>query len=227
MEPAEIHRQLRALSQQDLVPQSHQQYLRQLCSRGLRPQVIYDLGACVGHWIRAARTAWPDSQYYAIEAQQECQFIYPELGVASEIALIGESTGQLVPFYQNTVHPGGNSRYLENAEINPQSRNYFDPERFLLKSTERLDDLIRRRGWPWPDLIKMDIQGSELAALQGSAQALAHARDLILELQHCEYNQGAPGYEVVCDWLDSRGWRLVSCFSRTSVDADYHFQRLS
>jgi FkbM family methyltransferase len=222
-----LESRLRDLGSQDLVPQSHQQYLTQLSEQGLQPQVIYDLGACVLHWHQAARRVWPHATIKVIEAQRECEFLYQEKNLDYAIELVGERTGQIVPFYQNAWHPGGNSRFLENPQINPDSSNYFDPKKFQLRTTKTLDQIREEQGWPWPDLIKMDIQGSELAALQGSEQCLVHCKDLILELQHCEYNQGAPDRNQVITWLLSRGFRLVRAFTETAVDGDYHFQRLS
>jgi hypothetical protein len=49
---------------------------------------------------------------------------------------------------------------------------------------------------------------------------------LILELQHVDYNLGAPQASEVVDWLDNMNFQLVQAkFCDNGPDADYHFKR--
>jgi hypothetical protein len=80
----------------------------------------------------------------------------------------------------------------------------------------------------------MDIQGAELKALKGATETLKTVEHLILELQHVDYNFGAPKANEVIDYLKENGFDLVGegmfCGNPTQtviVDGDYHFKRRS
>ena len=58
------------------------------------------------------------------------------------------------------------------------------------------------------------------------ADVCINEHKLILELQHVEYNTGAPMNEEVISYLDGIGFRLVEGpFAEYSGDGDYHFVR--
>ena len=73
----------------------------------------------------------------------------------------------------------------------------------------------------------MDIQGAELDVLFGASDILNYCNDIILELQHVEYNIGAPTKEIVINYLEKIGFSLLSADFSTAmgVDGDYHFRR--
>lgn len=67
----------------------------------------------------------------------------------------------------------------------------------------RLDDWRAQAGAPPPDLLKIDVEGSELAVLHGARQTLAKARPVVLAELHnaglaaeCGAFLGALGYEI-------------------------------
>ena len=78
---------------------------------------------------------------------------------------------------------------------------------------------------PWPNLVKIDVQGSELDILKGGMETLVHASDLIIELSHKPYNLDSPKYFDVIPFLQDRGFELVgdTMFCDNGVDGDYHF----
>jgi hypothetical protein len=72
----------------------------------------------------------------------------------------------------------------------------------------------------------MDVQGAELDVLQGLGASLQQVEHVILELQHVEWNLGAPQCELVINWMQAHNFDLVKPkFSDNGPDADYHFKR--
>lgn len=71
------------------------------------------------------------------------------------------------------------------------------------------------------------IQGAERDILSGArGLVLPHAEHLIVEMQHDEYNQGAPRVDETLPWIESLGFQCTApMFSRSSVDGDYGFHR--
>jgi FkbM family methyltransferase len=133
-------------------------------------------------------------------------------------ALISDKE-EVVDFYCNTEHPSGNSRYLERSS----EANILFPESSIRKiKATTLDLLFKDETF---DLIKMDIQGSELDALKGGVKLISRASHLILELQDSDYNSGAAQIGEVISWLNDTGWYLSRCMNKTNVDGDYLFKR--
>ena len=105
----------------------------------------------------------------------------------------------------------------------------FPEENKVKRRTSTLDDIVKRFNLPKPDMIKMDIQGAELKALKGATETLKTVDHLILELQHKDYNFGAPKSDEVIEYLKTVGFEMVGkgmfCGSELGVDGDYHFIR--
>ena len=221
-----IQNRLRELRNMPLLPQSHYDYLikmRDVFAR--QPKVAYDIGACVLHWTLPARTVLPTATFVAFEAMEEAEFLYQEEKMLYNVGLLSNEDGKEYVFHQNLIHPGGNSYYKENAEINPDAAFLYNDN--VVKVSATLDTIVARKGFPLPDLIKMDVQGSELDILKGANRCLEHCQDLILELQHGEYNTGAPMREEVIAYLRSKGFVLITeYFSGNGPQGDYHFTRI-
>lgn len=226
--PQTSFQRLLELSNQRLLPKVHVEYLRKLEDNGFNPRVIYDIGACVLHWTREAVGIWNTAQYFAFEAMPESEEIFNHFKVPHHIGLLSDQDGKQITFYQNTTHPGGNSYYKENPEINKEADVYFNESHARTMTSITLDTIVNSRKFPLPDLIKMDVQGAELDVLKGAKQTLQHCTDLILELQRVEYNKGAPLREQVIDYLKEIGFQLVhGPFSDNGFDGDYHFRRVA
>jgi hypothetical protein len=69
------------------------------------------------------------------------------------------------------------------------------------------------------------VQGAELLVLVGAEKTLSQCNDIIIEMQHREYNLGAPQKDTVSHYLNGMGFELVSQIHIGQVDGDYHFRR--
>ena len=209
----EVETHLDRVAKQDMLPKPHAKYLSTM---NIDPKVIYDIGACVQHWTRKAKEVWPNSKYYLIDAAPSVQkYINDE---EHAIAVLSDADGKMIDFYENAENPGGNSYYLEVTGAFNQSHR-------TRKTTITLDTLVQQNKWKLPDLVKIDVQGAELDVFLGGKNTIANAKDIIVECQHVEYNQGAPKFEDVKKYLESIGFELVAQIAENDVDADYHFTR--
>lgn len=217
-----MNERLIELWQQDLLPEDHVEYLFKM---KCEPKVIYDIGACVLHWSRWANKRWPSSHIVVFEAMDEVEFLYQKVGLPYEIGVFSDSIKE-VDFFQNTYHPGGNSYYQENKDINPDAEFLFKSS--IKKVTKTIDSVCTNMH-PLPDLIKIDVQGAELDILKGMPLCLAHCKDVIIEMQRVQYNKGAPLVFETMDYLLSQGFSLLTKLSNSkneSPDSDYHFSRI-
>ena len=220
-----VELRLRDLSSQRLLPKPHVDYLQQLKDSGFTPKTIYDVGACVLHWTNEAKQIWPESTIIAFEAMPSCEFLYKENNMTYHIGVLSDTSGKTVEFYQNDQHPGGNSYYIENSDINANSAFYFNETHKRTYQTVTLDAVFRLKQLPKPELLKMDVQGAELDVLRGATEVLESVEHVILELQSVEYNKGAPLREIVIEYMYTIGFELVAQFTNYGPDGDYHFKR--
>jgi FkbM family methyltransferase len=206
---------LSQISNNSLLMRTHINYLNKLDIEGFQPNVCYDIGACVLHWTRGAQNIWPNAEYVLFDAFEPAEFLYKPFkhftGVLSNV------DGKEVKFYQNNIIPQGNSYYKEATEFFPTSQ-------FIMKKTRTLDSVVSDMNLPKPDLIKIDVQGSEIDVINGAINTIKHAKYLIVELQHTQYNEGAPMADFSIPYIESLGWKCIKeRFSDNGPDADYCF----
>lgn len=211
-----VEARLRELSLRDDQPRDHVEYLKNL---GINPKVIYDIGACVMHWTKEAEKIWPDAKIVMFDAMDHAQFLYKESKHDYYCGgPLGDKT-RTVKFYENAMDPAGNSVYKEDTQ-------FFTEEHAVEKMMRTLDDVMWDMNFPKPDLVKIDVQGAELLVLSGAKEALSQCQDIIIEMQHKEYNLGAPDVTEVTRYLNSIGFERVAMIHAGEVDADYHFTRM-
>lgn len=223
----QVEQRLEFLSQQRLLPQKHVDYLAGLKQLGIEPRVIYDIGANVMHWTNEAKNIWPTAKYVMFEAMSAVDSLYKKSGIDYAIGLLSDKDGQEIDFYQNEMDSAGNSYYKENAEVNPNADIYFNESHRVTLTARTLDSLVAERGFPAPDLIKIDVQGAEIDVLKGAVETIKTATDILLECQVVEYNKGAPMRDQVIAFMDGIGYECMGLFCDNGPDGDYHFRKRS
>lgn len=214
---------LRELAEMSIFPPEHVDYLQKI-KEEYSPKVIYDIGACVLHWTNAAEKVWPDAKIIAFEAMEECAFLYEEKGMEHVCAVLGDEK-RIVDFYKNPEHPAGNSYYIQNELIAPETPQFFNQSHRTQVGLMPLDWLVENHNLAKPDMLKIDVQGAELDVLKGAEKTLKTVNHIILELQEVEYNKGAPQREKVIAWMHNNNFQLIKQFTNYGPDGDYHFKR--
>lgn len=205
------------------LPERHVKFLENLSeTQSVKPSVIYDIGACVLSWSKEAKRIWPDSMIMPIDTMSELQTFYNQFGTGICQALSDKA--EYKRFYINPEHPHGNSYYQENPAY---SDGKFDESTARILRTKRLDDLVKEQNLPYPDMIKIDTQGSELDILKGAEECLKHAKWLIIECRQFEsdYNIGAPDSMDVTNYLNTLGFKASGTVDESTHDTDIFFQK--
>lgn len=224
MKPEKLRAHLHELAARRGLPREHVRYLRWLKRKtAFEPKVIYDIGASVLHWTTPVKELWPDAEIILFDAFEPAAFLYE--GRRHWIGVLSDDDGREVHFYQNEHSPAGNSYY---RELPCAKGDLFPVGTHTVRVARTLDAVVRERGYPLPDLVKIDVQGAERDVMVGGAATLAAAQRLIVEMQQTIRNEGAPTVRETLPWIEAQGWHCdAPMFSTASGgdDGDYGFVR--
>jgi len=213
---------LENLNKEQPIPSNHVKYLLKLKKSGFEPKVIYDIGSCVLHWTNIAKKLWPNAKIILFDAFQPAEFLYS--GYDYHIGVLSNVDNNIVRFYQNDFHPGGNSYY---REIGCKFGDFFPEDKYIEMKTMTLDTIVKERGFPLPDFVKIDVQGAEIDIINGGINTINNASRLIVELQSVEYNKGALLANQSLGIIENLGWKCTDpLFQNNGSDGDYGFVKI-
>jgi FkbM family methyltransferase len=176
--------------------------------------VLYDVGANVGAYsLLAARLGGHGARVFAFEPA------YASYAVLCTNVLVNQASDRVVPMAITLgASTGmGTFRYNDLGGGEAGHGGGFDPDTDRVRPSHaefrsyldqavpvyRLDDLILHLGISPPEHLKVDVDGGELAVLQGAAETLRHSvRSLMVEIGH---SLAAPARK----FLVERGFREV------------------
>lgn len=178
-----------------------------LKNRGVNFTKVLDIGAYEGQWTYNFKKLFPDADVLMIEANEDKQVYLRGIG-PYKIALLSDSEKEVDYFKSQTSISTGNSIYRENTDIP------FESEK---RKTQTLQSIVGDENY---DLIKMDVQGSELDIMKGSEDVIKKSKYLLLEMQAFEYNKNAPNASEVIAYLHSLNFHLLDLMD-TAYIQDY------
>jgi FkbM family methyltransferase len=182
----------------DLVPRS-EPVLERARRLGVRPRTVLDVGAAWGQWSEECHRIFRDARYILVEPLEELvptlDAVRARLGAATVVtAAVAASDGeQVINVHRDLV---GTSLFgeAEGAAVDGTPRTV---------PTVSLDALVERCDADGPYLLKLDVQGGELDALEGAASVLAQTHLAILEVTFFEFFRGGPlAHDVIARMRD-------------------------
>lgn len=187
----------------------HERYEARLIQQMLAPgEHFWDIGANIGYFsLMAAAALHHTGQVVAFEPGQTAY-----RRIQENIALNHFSNIQAVNLAAS--NSAGEAKLYLAREIADTGANLYQGAEgrgeFEIIQTITLDAFLSQEHLPPPHFIKVDVEGAELAVLQGAAQMLATAAPLLL-LEMEEKNLRAAGTDkaAVQEWLEPLGYRAV------------------
>lgn len=194
--------------------------------RRLAPRTLIDIGGNKGQFGLAARYASPGLRIEAFEPLSEAANIYEAAcpTAAMHRVALAEKRGEQDFFVtdradsSSLLKPGANQATLFN--VRHASTRPVD--------VRRLDQCLDLSALPHPVLMKVDVQGGEMAVLNGCAD-LDAVDYLYIELSDVELYDRQPLREQVTARLRDRGFHAAGVFnalrdaSGRVIQADYLF----
>jgi FkbM family methyltransferase len=166
------------------------------------PNTILDIGANVGQFYGEIKHVFPEAYYYSIEGNENCRTSLEGLNVDFSISLLSDVEKE-VEFYVRKHEPRctGNSIYREQT-------SFFDDDQIIVEKikTQTLSNLFGTRNF---DLIKIDVQGSEIDIINGGLDIIKNAKGVLLEVSLVEYNKDSPTKDFVYEYMNKIGFEPV------------------
>lgn len=158
--------------------------------RSVDYKVVYDIGAHKGEFSEVVKKHFPETKIHLFEPNTKHNKEMEKQGTVHNITLWKEY-GEM-DFY--SIGESGDSLYIEMSGLYDE----VAPKRVPVQP---LDGYVKDNNLEYPDLIKLDTQGSELDILAGGLECLSNATMVILELSLLPYNLAAPKFDDYMNFM--------------------------
>jgi FkbM family methyltransferase len=188
--------------------------LRTMETLKLEPEVIIDVGAYAGEWSQTARrvSGWQNASILMIEAEpskkKKLDEVCEDLRQCGECSVVINAVSdreETLEFYsgESCRYCGtGASRFKENTF-------WFKNSKKTVLQARTIDSIVQAHGFQNKvDVLKIDVQGSELLGLMGALATLSSVKLVLIEVSVEMYNEGGVCYFEVDEWLRNKGFVL-------------------
>lgn len=185
--------------------------LMRLRDRGVIPKGFIDVGAHMGETNEIIGSIFPGKRVVSFEANPHCEPILKQRGMEYLICLLGDKNKEKVEFYldpKNATSTG--------CSIFKEKSKFFQNANAIELPMYRLDDVVPIEANL--DFLKMDVQGAEIAVLEGATKLLPNIKWIYLEVSFVPCNEGAPLFDVVFDYLRNKGYRIADIVDPTWIN---------
>ena len=185
--------------------------LQNLKKKGFNPTSVADIGAFEGNWTLDFLEVFPSCKIIMIEPLSSKEEILGQLcnkfpNVIYQKALLSSGNKKVI-FHENET-----ASHIVNAAVNN------DDESLII--TQTFDEILQTLSFPFPQFLKLDVQGHELEVLKGAPKALAAAEVCMLEISLLMLDEGAPLVLDVIKFMDEADFQLydITQFMRRPYD---------
>jgi FkbM family methyltransferase len=177
-------------------------------SLGLNPKTVFDVG--VGYGTRWLYDAFPDAKFVLFEPMDvfegDLTKLERELGADVHRVALADRTGHAT-FRFNSHFPTSSSLYA----MDPRTERYLrcvQGEHEFTERTVQLETLDGLNTYEPPYVLKLDVEGGDLAVIRGAVRTLANTDLVVSEVSVMRRYQGEPSFATVIRTLDQLGFEL-------------------
>ena len=201
----------RGIKEQLGVPSLHWS-LSNLKLNGFNPAVVIDGGAYEGNWTLDLLEVYPFAKVLMLEAQKKKESILKNVAAKNSnvdyvISLLSSQSGLVKIFEEDET-----ASHIDDNNIHSNTS--------VELHTQTLDELLQQKSFPYPDLLKLDVQGHELEVLKGANKSLQHTEVCLLEITLMNLGSDSPLLAEMIAFMDSKNFQAydISQFMRRPFD---------
>ena len=179
--------------------------LNLLKNKNFSPYYIVDVGCGYGEWTKKLLNIFPMSNFYLYDADKNNSENHNILkkkyeNINFKICLLSDDCSSY-KFYNMGY---GSSIFEEQT-----SHNRTVEEIISTTLDQELPDELKNQN---NNLIKLDVQGSELKVLEGLKDTINSFEVTILEVSIHNYNKDSPLFDKVMNYMNEKNYRLYDLF---------------
>ena len=172
-----------------------------LLKEKINPEYILDIGCGHGEWFLKCINFFPNSKYLLFDANKLNESKLTLLknkykNITYKICLLSNSIKKLKFFNMGY----GSSVYEEKTN--------FSRKIEYINSSTLENELSFLNISSSNNIIKLDVQGSEIDIIEGLGKNISNFEIIILETSVKEYNKGAPLFIDVINFMDKKNYSL-------------------
>tara|TARA_Y200000002_G_scaffold281985_1_gene236047 strand:- start:431 stop:1189 length:759 start_codon:yes stop_codon:yes gene_type:complete len=179
--------------------------LNSLKTKDYIPKYVVDVGCGYGEWTKKMMKYYKNSNYLLFDADETNKEKLDKLikinnNISYQITLLSDDDKD----YQFYKMGYGSSIYEEQTTHKREIKNIKSKKliNLLPKELENSDN----------NMIKLDVQGSELRILNGLEKLLNKFEVIILETSIHQYNKDAPLFNEILDFMSKKEYKLYDLF---------------
>src|SRR5436190_1035323 len=158
--------------------------LQNLKRKNFYPATVVDIGAYEGFWTQDLLEVFPGAKVLMVEAQLHKESFLKTVKqknptVEYAISLLSAVDGETKLFAQNET-----ASHVVAAAVPGQQYQQI--------KTQTLDALLESLHFPFPDFLKLDVQGHEMEVLKGAVKSLEYATICLLEISILNLGDDGP-----------------------------------
>ncbi len=173
-----------------------------------RPRTALDIGGSHGQFAREALRAFPGITVHSFEPIPEC---------FEELQLLAAQHPTLRPIKLALSNRAGTSEFWLSSFRDSSSLNEMLPahleawphtkiETGITVETARLDDVAPGLNLEGPLFAKIDVQGHEMAVIEGGWKTLSKCERIMLECNFADLYQGQPSFTQLYGAMKDMGF---------------------
>ncbi|HEY0790897.1 MAG TPA: FkbM family methyltransferase [Chthoniobacterales bacterium] len=181
--------------------------LTRLSQLGYKPDFICDVGASTGFWSHIASRVYPSTRFYLIEPLLE-QYLASDSTVYRlhpEFVKVPSAAGAKAGRTEMQVSHDLYGSSLSEAGLFPDSRRFSS----LNVPVSTLDEISSRYGISGRGILKVDVQFTEHAVLEGAAAFIDQIDYLFIETNLKTFVPGTKTFAQLVEYLQKRNFECV------------------
>lgn len=190
---------------------------KQLEILGNNARVIFDVGANIGDISLQYAGLFPHAAVYAFEPfPKTYNILQHRVKEMQTIQIMQKAIGEIASnkqFYVN--HNAGTNSLLQSKKMGLNSDSQVANKTFINVDVITIDSFCEQHKIRSIDILKMDIQGGELAALKGAANLLSEKkiRMIYTETYFREQYIDQPLFHEMAAWLQQYGYYIQDLYN--------------